>query len=187
MDAYLSPENAAEAAGLVLKEGLDRNQGDLTQAVGEYIGGTNRNNWGKVTSSYISRVMDGLGKIIPAAEASTLGTSFEQQLLDVYRQGKMSPEDAKVFEESVASGELKLPEGESLETVTTERSGNVVISYPTGGGAVQGVEAPQEVIDAYTSGRMTPEDRAIFEQAIQTGEIIAPQALQAPQEQPPQD
>lgn len=59
IDAYLSPENAAEVAGRLLKDSLDRNNGDTKQAVGEYIGGTDRKNWGKVTQSYINRVMTG--------------------------------------------------------------------------------------------------------------------------------
>ena len=56
VDAYESPESAAKAAALVLKEGLDRNKGDVRQAVGEYIGGVNRKNWGPVTMAYIDRV-----------------------------------------------------------------------------------------------------------------------------------
>lgn len=60
IDAYLSPENAAEAAGLLLKESLDRNKGDVSQAVGEYHGGTNRSNWGPRTRAYIDRVSTGL-------------------------------------------------------------------------------------------------------------------------------
>lgn len=63
IDVTLSPENAAEGAGLLLKESLDRNKGDKAAAVGEYIGGTDRKNWGPVTQAYI-------GRVVPAAEAS---------------------------------------------------------------------------------------------------------------------
>jgi hypothetical protein len=59
IDVTLSPENASEGAGLLLKEGLDRNRGDASQAVGEYIGGLKRDNWGKDTKAYINRVMVG--------------------------------------------------------------------------------------------------------------------------------
>lgn len=62
IDVALSPENASEGAGLLLKEGLDRNRGDASQAVGEYIGGLNRNNWGKDTKAYVNRVMVGQNK-----------------------------------------------------------------------------------------------------------------------------
>lgn len=56
VDAYRSPEDAAKAAALLLKESLERNQGNVREAVGEYIGGTNRKNWGPVTQAYIKRV-----------------------------------------------------------------------------------------------------------------------------------
>ena len=55
----LSDENAAEGASLLLKEGLDRNNGDVSQAVGEYHGGVNRDNWGPKTTAYQNRVMKG--------------------------------------------------------------------------------------------------------------------------------
>lgn len=60
IDAYLSPENAAEAAGLLLRESLKRNDGDVAAAVGEYHGGTDRKNWGPRTQAYIGRVTTGL-------------------------------------------------------------------------------------------------------------------------------
>jgi hypothetical protein len=59
IDAYLSPENAAEVAGLLLKEGISRNKGDVSTAVSEYHGGTNRDNWGPLTKAYTNRVMTG--------------------------------------------------------------------------------------------------------------------------------
>lgn len=63
IDPLLNPENASEAAGLLLKEGLKRNNNDPAQAVGEYIGGLDRSNWGKTTNAYINRVMVGQRKI----------------------------------------------------------------------------------------------------------------------------
>lgn len=59
LDVTLSPENASEGAGLLLQESLKRNQGNPVDAVGEYIGGTDRKNWGKTTQAYIGRVMAG--------------------------------------------------------------------------------------------------------------------------------
>lgn len=60
VDPYLSPENASEAAGLLMKESLDRNNGDIEQAIGEYHGGTNRKAWGPVNKAYRARVMSGM-------------------------------------------------------------------------------------------------------------------------------
>lgn len=56
IDPYKSPENASRAAGLLLKEALDRNKGDIEQAIGEYHGGVNRENWGDVNEAYRKRV-----------------------------------------------------------------------------------------------------------------------------------
>jgi hypothetical protein len=70
VDPYLSPENASEAAGLLMKESLQRNKGDLEQAIGEYHGGTNRKAWGPVNHAYRARVMSGINSgAAPAAEA----------------------------------------------------------------------------------------------------------------------
>jgi len=63
IDTYLSPENAAEGAALLLKESLDRNKGDISSAVSEYHGGTDRKNWGPVNKAYVARVVPGLEQI----------------------------------------------------------------------------------------------------------------------------
>lgn len=78
IDAYLSPQNAAEVAGLLLKESLDRNNNDVKQAVGEYIGGTDRKNWGKVTQAYINRVMSGQ----QAKKVDALSAGFAKFMAD---------------------------------------------------------------------------------------------------------
>ena len=56
VDPMLSPENAADVAGKLIKESLARNKGDPVEAVGEYIGGVKRVNWGSTTKAYIARV-----------------------------------------------------------------------------------------------------------------------------------
>jgi hypothetical protein len=137
IDPLLSPENASEAAGLLLKEGLDRNKGDASQAVGEYIGGTDRNNWGRTTKAYINRVMSALPGVASASsipettmpgrtapgqstfdrvsasmdkpEPSAMATVFK-----AYQSGQMTPEDAKTFEGEVNAGRVMLPQGSQL-------------------------------------------------------------------------
>lgn len=56
VDAYKSPADAAKVAGLHLQESLQRNRGNRTAAVREYVGGTNPENYGPVTASYVKRV-----------------------------------------------------------------------------------------------------------------------------------
>ena len=60
IDAYLNPRNSAEVAGLLLKESLQRNKGDIRLAAAEYHGGTNQQNWGPRTKAYIERVSSGV-------------------------------------------------------------------------------------------------------------------------------
>lgn len=72
IDPYLSPQNAVEVSGLLLKDSLDRNGGSVPAAVGEYIGGTDRKNWGPTTNAYIARVVSGQKPIQQAA----LGNDF---------------------------------------------------------------------------------------------------------------
>lgn len=73
IDPLLSPENASEAAGLLLKEGLQRNGGDPVAAAAEYHAGPNRALWGPKTKAYMERVSAGLTQ----AKGDALATGFE--------------------------------------------------------------------------------------------------------------
>ena len=74
IDAYLSPENALEVAGNLLKDSLDRNNGNVEKSVREYHGGTDPANWGPVNNAYWGRVSQGL----QAAKTSALGKGFAE-------------------------------------------------------------------------------------------------------------
>ena len=91
IDAYLSPENAAEAAGLLLRESLQRNGGDVAAAVGEYHGGTNRRNWGPRTQAYIGRVTNGLAadnSLIEEAKAWKASKPLDDAEIEAAKQWK---------------------------------------------------------------------------------------------------
>lgn len=163
IDAYLSPDNAAEAAALLVKESLKRNNGDVGQAVGEYHGGTNRDNWGPRTRSYITRVV--------GQQAQPQQSTFERvkaqrprapqvaDILNAYRSGQMAPDDAAAFERDVNAGSIMLPEGETLKGKQPRRTNNVV---------------SQAVADAYLQGRMAPADMESFRRDIKSGLIDVP-------------
>lgn len=184
VDAYLSPENAAEAAGLVLKEGLQRNNNNLSAAVGEYIGGTNRKNWGKVTQSYIARVLDGISKLtMSSAEASTLagGESIEMRVLQAYREGRLSPEQQQDLIKDINDGVFKLPEGETLDVATegetvTESAPGIQVSYETGQQS-QSFDVPKEVWDLYSSGGLTTQQMSELEADVASGLVKAPEGI----------
>jgi hypothetical protein len=178
LDPYLSPQNASEAAGLLLKDSLDRNSGDVKQAVGEYVGGVDRSNWGPVTKAYVQRVTGSalpvstdLPKSIPQGQST-----FDQAMaatrpdpsksiagvLSAYQAGQMSPEDAKAFEDEINAGRIQLPRGQSLA-----KQGDAPAAAPAG---LDGV------IAAYQSGKMSPEDKTDFEALVKSGAVKLPQA-----------
>lgn len=59
VDAYQGPTQAAHAAALLLREGMQRNGGDPVAAIREYHGGTNPANWGPVNRAYVKRTAGG--------------------------------------------------------------------------------------------------------------------------------
>jgi hypothetical protein len=61
IDAYSGAAQASEVAGHLLKDSLDRNGGDVSAAIGEYHGGTDRRNWGPINAAYRERVGGPLG------------------------------------------------------------------------------------------------------------------------------
>lgn len=85
VDPYESPQAAAMGAGYLLKESLQRNNGDVASAVGEYIGGTDRANWGKTTQAYINRVMVAFNQNSGGSGGSGGGG---RRLTDIYEQSK---------------------------------------------------------------------------------------------------
>lgn len=70
IDAYASPEKAADVAAMHLAESAARNGGDWNAAVAEYHGGTNRANWGPKTRRYVQRAGAGPLPAEPATDSS---------------------------------------------------------------------------------------------------------------------
>lgn len=178
VDAYLSPQNAAEVAGLILRDSLKRNGGDISQAVGEYIGGTDRSNWGKTTRAYIERVMQGVpqaevpdptaGVEMPVDPGAGAPSTFDRiwaqlapkpsegsiaKVAEAYKAGKMTPDEAKQFEADVQAGRIMLPRGVELKP-------------QTGGQAPQ---LPAGVLAAYQAGKMQPTEAQQLAQDIRAG------------------
>ena len=173
IDPYLSPENAAEAAGLLLKESLQRNNGDVGAAVAEYHGGTNRANWGPRTKAYVQRVV---GTQQPAPQS---GSTFSRalaaqqqpqapqiaQVYEAYASGQMPAEEAAEFEADVRNGLVMLPRGASLKGQRAQ---------PTGTGTPEPTLLPQEVSEAYASGQLSAQERAELEADMKAGLVKLP-------------
>lgn len=180
VDAYLSPENAAEVAGLLLKDSLTRNKGDAATAVAEYHGGTNRANWGAKTRSYVARVL-GDQQAVQQGGQPAGGSTFQRALArqqsvspnaiaavyDAYQSGKMAPEEAAQFEQDVKSGLVMLPKGATL-------AGQ---SAPSPTGKPEPVMLPKQITDAYVNGQMSEAERAELEADMKAGLVKLPPTL----------
>jgi len=181
IDAYLGPDQAAEAAALLLQEKLQRNGGNLAQAFGEYHGGTNRRNWGPVTQSYINRTMVGYNRLLsdgqqqeaPAATqsrqvAETLTAPANdptRQMLQAYERGEVTPDEAEAIEEAVRARKIAVPPGFRLLGEVSDEA------------ARQAAQAPQSLLDAYTGGRMNRGERVEFERLVKRGAIKVPEGF----------
>lgn len=183
VDPYLSPENAAEVAGLLLKDSLQRNKGDIPSAVAEYHGGTDRANWGPRTRAYVSRVVGDQQQIAQGGQPAG-GSTFQRvmsanpqyqqqpgvsssqiaQVYQAYQSGKMSPEEAGQFEADVKSGLVMLPKGAVLNGQQTQ-------SPTAKPGAVM---LPQAITDAYRMGKLSEQERTDLENDIKAGLVKLP-------------
>jgi hypothetical protein len=97
-----------------------------------------------------------------------------RRVYQAYREGRMTAEDAAKFEEEVRAGRIMLARGEGLigENVSPSEY------RPPIAPVVNSIPANQGVLDAYTQGRMTPEDRIKFEQFVRNGTITVPSGFQ---------
>lgn len=190
IDPYLSPENAAEVAGKLLQESLRRNQGDPKLAVAEYIGGTDRKNWGPTTRAYVQRVVGAQPPAqaqpvadqapntavdLPPADPSQGGQStFDRvsaamkpagsaiaNIYAAYKGGQMSPEQAQAFEADVNAGKVMLPRGAELN--------------PAQAASATGAET--NVVNAFNNRLMNPEQQAALLKDVQAGSFKVPQGL----------
>lgn len=175
IDPLLSPENAAESAALLLKEGLQRNKGDTAAAVGEYHGGTDRKNWGPRTQAYINRVVGDqapgtegqstFSRALQAKQAKEQSTGSIAKIYEAYASGKMAPDEAAEFESDVKSGALMLPRGAKLKGEA---------GAPSGTAKPEPILLSQGISDAYANGKMTPEERDELEADMRSGVVKLP-------------
>lgn len=173
IDPTLSPQNASEVAGLLLKDSLVRNGGDVAQAVGEYHGGTNRDNWGPRTRAYIQRVTAAVQPQQAAGQPAQGQSTFDRvkaqmapadtgsiaNVFSAYQAGAMTPDEAKQFEDDVKAGHIMLPRGAALKGQAPASARNAV---------------PQAVLDAYKAGQMSKEEADQFEQDVRSGLATLP-------------
>lgn len=196
IDAYLNPQTAAEAAGLLLKESLDRNQGNIVLAAAEYHGGTDPKNWGPRTKAYMQRVSQGVRELTPQAapaaptiaEGGTTST-FQRALgaspmaavpqdaiarvFEAYNSGQMTPAEASEFEADVKAGNIMLPRGAALRGQQQPQGARPTIP-----------ELPAPVLEAYRTGRMTRDEMMELERDVANGMARVPTGFQLQKTEP---
>ena len=195
IDAYLNPQTAAEAAGLLLKESLDRNQGNIVLAAAEYHGGTDPKNWGPRTRAYMQRVSQGVRELTPQAapaaptiaEGGTTST-FQRALgaspmaavpqdaiarvFQAYSSGQMTPAEASEFEADVKAGNIMLPRGAALRGQQPQGARPTI------------PELPAPVLEAYRTGRMTRDEMMELERDVANGMARVPTGFQLQKTEP---
>lgn len=175
VDAYAGPEQAAEAAAIVVKDAFNwakqRTKNPEEQkslAAGYYHAGGDTANWGKKTDAYMKRVTGSApdaqiaqgrslsGELSAKKEQGSIATVY-----DAYKSGRMTPEDSAAFESAVNSGAIMLPHGAAVKSAEP---------------------SVMAVVRAYSSGQMSPEDAQAFREAVNSGSIKLPPniALAAP-------
>lgn len=199
IDAYLNPQTAAEAAGLLLKESLDRNQGNIVLAAAEYHGGTDPKNWGPRTKAYMQRVSQGVRELTPQAApagrpAATIAeggttSTFQRALaaspmgavpqdaiarvFEAYNSGQMTPAEASEFEADVKVGNIMLPRGAALRGQQQPQGARPTIP-----------ELPAPVLEAYRTGRMTRDEMMELERDVANGMARVPTGFQLQKTEP---
>ena len=197
IDAYLNPQTAAEAAGLLLKESLDRNQGNIVLAAAEYHGGTDPKNWGPRTKAYMQRVSQGVRELTtqaaPAAQPATIAeggttSTFQRALgaspmatvpqdaiarvFEAYNSGQMTPAEASEFEADVKAGNIMLPRGAALRGQQPQGARPTI------------PELPAPVLEAYRTGRMTRDEMMELERDVANGMARVPTGFQLQKTEP---
>lgn len=190
VDAYLSPENAAEVSARLLKDSLDRNGNDPKLAVAEYVGGTNRANWGPTTKAYVQRVTgaplaDAAAPPQGAAGAVPVSTSTStppgampdgsQSTFDKLNVDAAPTSAIQNIFKAYTSGQMSPEQKTAFEGDVN--SGKLML--PRGASLTQAPAAPpsaaiSNILAAYEGGKMNADQKAAFEADVQSGKLALP-------------
>lgn len=150
IDAYLSPQNASEVAGMLLRDSLKRSGGDPETAVREYHGGTDSTNWGKQNNAYWKRVSAGMQDKAIKAMSEQFGKWMDSN------QG--SPTPPAVAQPSTAGA-------------VTPAMANAFGSWLAGGDQIPGAPVPKDRLPPDTTTIPPPANNpGLIDKAIGTGE-----------------
>lgn len=106
-----------------------------------------------------------LPNIGAAPGALESGPSALQMAYDAYQSGRMSPEDSAQFEQDVQAGRIILPQGSTVAAPKQPAQQ----PHPAPAQTV-----PQQVVDAFNAGKMSPQDAQQFQHDVQNGSLALP-------------
>lgn len=151
VDAYESDNNSALAAGYLLKEALERNNGNVEAAIGEYHGGTDRTNWGPINKAYRQRVLSAMG-----------GRNSQDQPVNSARDQYQNQSKSIVAEYRKQQAERQKA-SQPRPNTDADRSQKIIAAYQKArqDGKIQdSTTQPQGLPDFDTNGNFVPEQPA---------------------------
>ena len=186
VDAYLSPQNAAEVAALHLKESLDRNRGDKAVAIAEYNagpgtvsrarekGGDWTRNLPQETRKYLSRMgaaPEGRGSyadnIRARSEERRRSAPRRQSVMtdiEAVTNGTATQEVRKRVTDGLRNGSIVIPEGTKLPKDVRQAAF-----------APRAISAQE--VEQYNSGAMPFDRRAEIQRDVREGYAAIPKGM----------
>ena len=162
VDAWASAENAAEVAGLLLKDSLTATNGDTTEAVARYHAGTEGAR-GPVNRAYVARVTGQGSAATPATQRSSRAAVAPPRVVEAYNSGTMSASDKAAFDAALKAGQVRLPDGVSLTAPPTKADPGVAV-------------IPARILDRYNNhSEMTDSQRDLIDRDVAAGNLRLPE------------
>lgn len=162
VDAWASAENAAEVAGLILKDSLTATKGDATEAVARYHAGTEGAR-GSVNRAYVARVTGQGGEPASAGRSTSRVAVAPPRVVEAYNAGTMSATDKAAFDKALKAGQVRLPDGASLTSAPTKVDPGVAV-------------VPARVLQNYTNhSDMTDAQRDLIDRDVAAGNLRLPE------------
>lgn len=198
VDAKLSNAAAVEAAGILLSNALQDNNGDESLALAEYRSGKDRAEWGADTQKFVRHVRSGRGVSMEQVGAPMRGTARPDPAMEMGAPTATgSGVDVAKLQQSTGAKQGFDPAMEMVmgdATVTTDAPAPPTMTaaapsapavpdgmgppIPAAAGEPEGpVQAVPGLLAAYTNGTMPKEDRDEVRRLVQSGALIVPEGF----------
>nr|WP_293045388.1 transglycosylase SLT domain-containing protein [Paraburkholderia sp.] len=169
VDPYLNPQMAAYGAAYLLKQNLGRYGGNAVLATAAYHGGNDQSQWGPKTMAYTKRVTGASPNNADATPSfGNPSSAYQVQPLP-----------------NIGAAPGSLPDSAPQSSFSPSSSNPYAVApLPNIGSAPGALDSGSNgpsplarIYDAYKSGQMSPEDKAAFEQDVNSGRIVLPSGM----------